>query len=71
MPMKRAYFKVGAGKMVADVDVVGIKPENLEAFDFEVEEGFASLTANDKDALIFGKYVANFFYNPRLRNKGL
>ncbi|NLB87941.1 MAG: ABC transporter permease [Syntrophomonadaceae bacterium] len=68
MPMKRAYIKIGAGKMVADVDVIGIRPENLEAFDFEVEEG-RLLTAADKDALIFGKYVANFFYNPRLRNR--
>lgn len=68
MPMKRAYFKIGAGKMVADIDVVGIKPENLEAFDYEIEEG-RLLTATDKDAIIFGKYIPNFFYNPRLRNR--
>lgn len=68
MPIKRSYFKIGIGKMVADVDVVGIKPENMEAFDFKVEEG-RLLIEGDKDSIIFGKYIANFFYNPRLRNR--
>lgn len=68
MPIKRSYFKIGAGKLVADVDVIGIKPENLEAFDFKIEEG-RLLTEGDKEAIIFGKYISNFFYNPRLRNR--
>ncbi len=68
MPLKRYYFKMGVGKMVAHVDVIGIKPENLEAFDFKIEEG-RLLNDGDKEAIIFGKYVPNYFYNPRLRNQ--
>lgn len=68
MPRKSMYLKIGAGKMVADVEVVGIKPENFTAFDFEIEEG-RLLTTTDKETIIFGKYVPNFFYNPRLKTR--
>ncbi|HOQ08595.1 MAG TPA: ABC transporter permease [Syntrophomonadaceae bacterium] len=68
MPQKTAYMRVAAGRMVADMTVVGIKPELLEAFDFEVESG-RLLQAGDKNAVIFGKYVSNFFFNPRLSSQ--
>jgi len=67
MPQKTSYYKFGAGKMVGHVGVIGVKPENLEAFDFEVEEG-RLLLAGDKEAILFGSQVAYNFYNPRLNN---
>ncbi|NLJ72278.1 MAG: ABC transporter permease [Syntrophomonadaceae bacterium] len=68
MARKSMYLKFASGKLVAEVDVVGVKPENLEAFDFEVEEG-RLLTIADKEAVVFGHFVPNFFYNPRLKNR--
>ncbi|MDI9480767.1 MAG: ABC transporter permease [Syntrophomonadaceae bacterium] len=68
MPLKNVYMRIVAGRMVADMPIVGIKPELLEAFDFEAEKG-RLLHAGDKEAIIFGKYVADFFYNPRLPNQ--
>lgn len=68
MPIKSAYMKIGAGKMVGSVDVVGIKPEVMKSFDFNIEEG-RLLSDTDKNAIVFGKQVAFNFYNPRLRNR--
>ncbi|MEN6327863.1 MAG: ABC transporter permease [Syntrophomonas sp.] len=68
MPVKNAYMRVVIGKMVGDVDVIGINPDLMEAFDFKVEKG-RLLSAADKDTLVFGKQVAYNFRNPRLRNQ--
>jgi len=68
MPQKTAYMRVVAGRMVADMPVVGIQPELLEAFEFEIESG-RLLNPGDKEALIFGKYVPDFFFNPRMPNQ--
>lgn len=68
MPMKNLYLTMGSGRMVGGVSVVGIRPENLEAFDFKIEEG-RLLNEGDKEAIIFGKQVAYSFYNPRLKNQ--
>lgn len=68
MPQKSTYMRIVAGRMVADMPIVGIKPDLLEAFDFEIESG-RLLQSGDKEALIFGKYVADFFYNPRIPNQ--
>lgn len=68
MPIKNLYVKIAAGKMLGNVNVIGIKPENMEAFDFKAEEG-RLLLDTDKDALVFGKNIAYEFYNPRLRSQ--
>lgn len=68
MPIKNLYVKIAAGKMLGHVNVIGIKPENLQAFDFKAEEG-RLLLDTDKDALVFGKNIAYDFYNPRLRGQ--
>lgn len=68
MPIKRTYMKIAVGKMVAGVSVIGIDPDVMEPFDFKIEKG-RLLSANDKDALVFGKNVAWDFYNPRSRNR--
>lgn len=65
MPQKTAYLRVVAGRMVGDMPVVGVKPELLEAFDFEIDKG-RLLQASDKEAMIFGVRVADNFFNPRL-----
>lgn len=69
MPQKISYYKVVAGKMIGNVGVIGVKPENLEAFDFEIEEG-RLLLDGDKEAIIFGSQIVYNFYNPRLSNSG-
>lgn len=69
MPQKTSYYKVVAGKMVGHVGVIGVKPENLAAFDFEAEEG-RLLLSSDKEAVIFGSQIAYNFYNPRLGGGG-
>lgn len=67
MGLKQTFMRVVAGKMVGDVQITGVDPEKLSAFDYEVDTG-RLLLASDKDAAIFGKYVAYNFRNPRIRN---
>ncbi|MBO8158997.1 ABC transporter permease [Thermosyntropha sp.] len=67
MPQKRAYYRIAAGKMVSDVQVIGVNPETLKEFDFKIDKG-RLLTPTDKEALIFGSYVSQSFFNPRLKN---
>lgn len=68
MPVRDAYMKVVAGRMLGYAQVLGIKPEVMEAFDFKIEEG-RLLQASDKEAIVFGKQVAYQFYNPRVRSQ--
>ncbi|TCO74810.1 ABC transporter permease [Marinisporobacter balticus] len=68
MPIKEMRLKVAAGKMIGNVNVIGIKPEVMEAFDFKVQEG-RLLTSTDKETLVFGTEVADRFYDPRSRNR--
>lgn len=68
MPQKTSYYKIVSGKMVGQVGVIGVNPENLEAFDFTIDEG-RLLISSDKEAIIFGSQVAYNFYNPRLNNQ--
>jgi len=65
MPLKRSYFKFAAGKLVSEISVIGIKPENMEAFDFKTDQG-RLLNPGDKDAVVFGSNTIYNFYNPRL-----
>ncbi len=67
MPIKTGHYKMGSGRRVGYVSVIGIDPNVMDAFDFKIERG-RLLESTDKDAMVFGKYVAMNFYNPRLRN---
>ncbi len=69
MPLKNANLKMGAGKMVAHLQIMGVRPQDLKEFDFEVEEG-RLLQSSDKEAIIFGAQVPYNFRNPRLKNSG-
>lgn len=68
MPQKSAYMRVIAGRLVGDIPIIGIKPELLDDFDFETEQG-RLLAAGDKNDLLFGVRVADNFMNPRLLNQ--
>ncbi|MDD3364244.1 MAG: ABC transporter permease [Syntrophomonas sp.] len=69
MPLQNASLKMGAGKMIAHVQIMGVRPEDLKDFDFEVAEG-RLLQSSDKEAIMFGAQVPYNFRNPRLRNSG-
>ncbi|OEF96838.1 ABC transporter permease [Desulfuribacillus alkaliarsenatis] len=68
MPIKTAYMKMGAGRYVGHVPIIGINPDVMDVFGFKVETG-RLLSATDRDAIVYGKYVPYNFYNPRLRNQ--
>ena len=67
MPVRNLHMKMGAGRYVGYVSIVGVDPDVMEAFGFEAEAG-RLLQASDKDAMVFGKSVAYNFYNPRMNN---
>ncbi len=69
MPQKNGYLRVIDGKMVGDVNVIGLDPALMEAFGFEAEQG-RLLMAEDKEALVFGQQVAFSFRDPRQQNSG-
>lgn len=62
-PVKTSYFMIGAGKYVADANIMGIDPAAMEALGYKVEEGRA-LTAEDSKAIVVGGGVE--FYDPKL-----
>lgn len=67
MGLKQTFMRVVAGKLVGDVQIIGVDPEKLAAFDYEIGEG-RLLLPSDKDTIIFGKNVAYDFRNPRISN---
>lgn len=67
MGLKQAYMRVVSGKLVADVQIIGVDPVKLEAFDYEIGEG-RLLLPSDKDAIVFGKNIAYDFRNPKINN---
>lgn len=62
-PIETAYLKIGIGKFVTGVNVVGVRPEVFEKFGYQLLEG-RSLNSSDKFALVFGRNVPMWFYNP-------
>ena len=62
-PIETAYMKIGIGKYVAGVSITGVDPEVFEKFGYELREG-RNLAGNDKYAILFGRNVPMWFYNP-------
>lgn len=62
-PIKQNYFMLGAGKYVADANIIGIDPAAMEALGYEVEQG-RTLSAEDTKAVVVGGAVE--FYDPKL-----
>ncbi|NLM43393.1 MAG: ABC transporter permease [Clostridiales bacterium] len=63
-PIEYTYWKFAAGKLVGHVSVIGIDTKVMDKFNFEVEEG-RLLDESDTNALVFGSYIPNMFYNPK------
>lgn len=60
-------FKAVCGKFTAYLNVMGIKPEMLQAMGVKIAEG-RMLEVDDKDGILFGSDVAlYYFYNPSSR----
>ena len=66
-PVVTAYMTIGIGKYVTTDEIVGIKPDVLEKFNYGLQEG-RYLNNADKDALVFGSYIPQWFYNPQSKN---
>ena len=62
-PVASEYLVIGLGKKVTGVEIMGIKPEVLEKFNFEVKEG-RLLSSSDRNAILFGSQVPYWFYDP-------
>jgi len=54
---------IGIGRKVANISVLGVRPEVLEKFNYQVEEG-RLLHETDRNVILFGNQVPNFFWDP-------
>ena len=65
-PIMSEYLTIGIGHMKAETSIMGIDPEVMEKFGYEVEQG-RLLNASDSGQyrLVFGKNVPQWFYNPK------
>ncbi len=66
-PTMRMNAKFVSGKYEAQVELVGIKPEVMEVFDFKLENG-RLLEKGDKLNLVFGGEMPMMFQNPKAMN---
>ncbi len=64
MGSRSVYVRIVVDKKVNDTQLVGIDPAVQADFGFTAEQG-RLLEVNDKDALLFGPYMVQWFYNPR------
>ncbi|MDD2215410.1 MAG: ABC transporter permease [Eubacteriales bacterium] len=58
------FLTLGIDKYIAQVSVVGIRPEIMQKFNYELQEG-RLLQPGDKYAIVFGNQVPIWFYNPK------
>lgn len=63
-PIISEYLSFGVGKYIAQVQVTGIRPEVMEKFGYELQDG-RLLNSADKYAVVFGNQVPSWFYNPK------
>lgn len=68
-PVETAYLKITHGKFVTGVSVKGVKPEVFEKFGYKLKDG-RTLKANDKFAIVFGRNIPMWFYNPYSNSGG-
>jgi len=64
MPVLNTSLKLVAGKYVSYANIIGVDPDVLEAFDFNVVSG-RLLEKSDTSALLFGSEAIYNFYNPK------
>lgn len=63
-PKVQLYLSFGLGKYIAQSTVIGIKPEVMQKFGYDLQEG-RLLEPGDKFAMVFGNQVPSWFYNPK------
>ena len=63
-PKIQEYLSFGIGKYIAQASVVGMRPEVMQKFGYELQDG-RLLEAGDKFAVVFGNQVPSWFYNPK------
>lgn len=63
-PIVTDYLTMGIGKYVASCDVVGVNPDVMELFGYEVEEG-RMFSEADRYGVVLGNNVQYQFYDPR------
>ena len=63
-PTDEIYLSFGVGKYITQATVIGIRPEVMQKFDYELQEG-RLLEEGDKFAVVFGNQVPTWFYNPK------
>ena len=63
-------LKVVSGKYMAYLQVVGVDPEVMDEFGFNVGSG-RLLESTDTNAIFFGSQVPYNFYNPKSREMGM
>lgn len=63
-PKVQMYLSFGVGKYIAQASVIGMKPEVMQKFGYDLQDG-RLLEAGDKFALVFGNQVPSWFYNPK------
>lgn len=63
-PIYSTYMTFSAGHYIAQTSVVGVDTEAFAKFGYELAEG-RYLDPNDKNALVFGRNVTYWFYDPR------
>ncbi len=66
-PIVSASMTIGVDEYVTTVDVKGIDPTVLEKFKYELAEG-RMLTSKDKDFILFGSMIPEWFYNRQSNN---
>ena len=63
-PRIEEYLTFGIGKYIAQASVIGLRPEVMEKFNYELQDG-RLLQTGDKYAVVFGNQVPIWFYNPK------
>ncbi|MGP1569696.1 MAG: ABC transporter permease, partial [Eubacteriales bacterium] len=63
-PVVETSVAIVAGKKVASTQIIGIKPEVFEKFNYAVEDGGRMLRSSDKEMILFGNQITHFFHDP-------
>ena len=68
-PIYNKQATLTTGRYECNIRILGIDPNNMEAFDYSVQEG-RLLQEGDENVALFGRRVSDQFYNPKDRGRG-
>ncbi|HWQ80170.1 MAG TPA: FtsX-like permease family protein [Anaerovoracaceae bacterium] len=63
-PKVQFYVSLGIGKYIAQTSLIGIRPEVMQKFNYDLQDG-RLLEAGDKFEMVFGNQVPSWFYDPK------